>query len=58
MVLQMVARANPANARRTDYFFRVHVYAHRDPKQPTWLVLDEAVPVPRAWFRARKKGED
>jgi len=53
LVLQMVSRGNPANARKTDFFFRVHRYRHWEKRE--WLVDAEAVSVPRAWFKAWKQ---
>jgi len=49
-VLQLVERENPANAKRKDFFFR----EHRLWNDGNWTVADDAVPVPRAWFKARK----
>ena len=61
LVLQLVERPNPANARRKDFYFRVHKYMHRHDHcststiiKPLWVVGEGAVPVPRAWFRAWK----
>ena len=47
MVLQLVEQPNPANARRKDFYFRVHNYNGRS----SWYVDLEACPVPRSWFK-------
>lgn len=47
-VLQLVEQPNPANARRKDFYFRVHEYF---VKGKTWIVRNEACPVPRSWFK-------
>ena len=61
LLLQLVERQNPSNARRKEFFFRVHKYMHRHDHcststiiKPLWGVEEGAVPVPRAWFRAWK----
>ena len=56
LVLQMVSRDNPANARKTEFFFRVHRYWHRAAR--SWTVEEDAQPVPRAWFRAWKPEQE
>lgn len=47
-VLQMVSQPNPANARKTDFYFRIHHYRHLAKK---WSVMDEAILIPREWFK-------
>jgi len=47
LLLQLVVQPNPANARKQDYYFRVH---RLDTQNLIWSVDDEACPVPRAWF--------
>ena len=53
LVLQLVERENPANARRKDFYFREHVFDHKYELK-AWYVEADAVPVPRRWFRAWK----
>lgn len=47
-VLQLVSNPNPANARKIDFYFRVHEYYHAKKE---WFVFDEAHYVPREWFK-------
>jgi len=50
LLLQLVEQPNPANARRKDFYFRVHIYWHRKTDKP-WTVAVEACPVPAMWFK-------
>jgi len=50
LLLQLVEQQNPANARRKDFFFRVHTYWHIKQGEH-WTVADEACPVPAGWFK-------
>lgn len=52
LLLQMVETPNPANARRKDFYFRVHRYFHQDFE---WSVDDEAYKIPREWFQKLKR---
>ena len=62
MVLQLTSTPDPANRRRTLWFFRAHRYHHyRDMTSGEpgyWTVDDEAAPVPREWFKAWKEVRD
>lgn len=51
LLLQLVETPNPANARKKDFFFRVHRYDYLDG---SWSVGDQAWPVPREKFKALK----
>jgi len=55
LLLQLVEQQNPANARRKDYFFRIH---RLDTKNLIWSVDDEACPVPRLWFTKLNKEQE
>jgi len=55
MILQLVARENPANATKVDLFFRVHRYNHRTSRN--WSVDDIALPVPPEWFTKWEEGK-
>ena len=48
-VVQLVQTENPANARRKLFFFRVHNYSFGK-----WKTFEDAVPIPREWFKAFK----
>ena len=48
LLLQLVVQPNPANARKQDYYFRVH---RLDTQNLMWSVDDEACPVPAMWFK-------
>lgn len=55
-LIQLVQTPNPANARKTDYYFRIFVYeANKEASQRTWKKEDEAVSVPREWFKAYRE---
>lgn len=65
-LLQLVQTPDPANARRTKYFFRVHEYRllpgkgsggfGTDNKSARrWTTADIAIDVPDAWFKAVPK---
>lgn len=45
-ILQLIQRKNPANARRKNWFFRVHVY-----QKGKWITLDEAIEIKKEWFK-------
>ena len=51
LLLQLVSMPNPANARKKDFFFRIHRY---NPVTGKWVVDDIAWPVPRDRFRKLK----
>ena len=51
-LLQLVQTIDPANARRKLWFFRVHYYERTSKYHRTWQTKEEAVPVPREWFKA------
>lgn len=53
-LVQLVQTEDPANARRKKWFFRVHEYVWNG-RDRTWVTHDEAVSVPRAWFKAWKE---
>lgn len=52
-LLQLRQTEDPANARRKLWFFRVHRYDFRTSQ---WSTLEQAVPVPRLWFKKYHKG--
>jgi hypothetical protein len=61
---QLVQTQNPANARQTLWFFRVHEYHLISTPTPTcedfiitreWRTLPDAIPVPKEWFKAYKE---
>ena len=51
LVLQLVERPDPANARKKQFYFRIH---RLDTVNNMWTVDDRACFVPRAWFRKLK----
>ena len=60
-LVQLIQTEDPANARRKLWFFRVHYY-HKliepDPIRRKWKTKDEAVPIPKKWFKKYKEGEE
>lgn len=56
-LLQLVQTPNPANARQTLYFFRVHSYGLTLQGGRAWHTKEAAVPVPKEWF-TKFKGEE
>ena len=46
---QLVQTPNPANARKIDYFFRIHEYSG-NPRE--WHIYEKAQPIPKEWFKA------
>jgi hypothetical protein len=63
-LVQLVQTQNPANARQTLWFFRVHEYRLVSTPTPTcedfivtreWRTLPDAIPVPKEWFKAYKE---
>lgn len=64
-LVQLVQTPDPANARRTLWFFRVHrYYPVFDEKQNRyalvrrWETLETAVPVPKEWFKKLKEEKE
>jgi hypothetical protein len=61
-LLQLVQTPDPANGRRTLWFFRVHEYGSKwlktNIKTITWRTYSQAVPVPRVWFKAFKESPE
>ena len=57
-LLQLIQTEDPANARRKLWWFRVHRFAAPAGGARVWETDEEAVRVPREWFRARKDGSD
>jgi len=53
-LLQLRQTEDPANARRKLWFFRVHWF---EQFSRLWMTKDEAVPVPKEWFKAWKEAE-
>jgi len=51
-LLQLIQTIDPANARRKLWFFRVHWF---ETFSKIWMTKDEAVPVPKEWFKAWKE---
>lgn len=69
-LVQLVQTPNPANARQTLWFFRVHEYrlistpAAKVPSKGLlenyilsreWRTLPDAIPVPKEWFKSHKE---
>ena len=57
LVLQLVERQSPVNARSKEWFFRVHEYSgafrsNDERVKRDWMDVCEAIPVPREWFKA------
>ena len=48
-LLQLIQTIDPSNARRKHWFFRVHYY-----DGVLWDTKDDAVQIPREWFKAWK----
>jgi hypothetical protein len=67
-LVQLVQTENPANARQTLWFFRVHEYSKQEivieGKAASfscgriWKVKEEAVSIPKEWFKAYKEQEE
>lgn len=71
-LLQLVQTEDPANARRKLWFFRLHMYVpdscfceDRYPlqdfllgKKRVWKTEENAIPVPREWFKAYKNAQN
>jgi len=62
-LVQLVQTPDPANARRTLYFFRCHVYELANKitlpiNTRLWRTLETAVPVPKEWFTKFKTEEE
>ncbi len=57
-VAQLRTTQDPANRRKKCYYFRVLEYASTIEKPGrSWIVWEDAVEVPRAWFKATSKVE-
>lgn len=57
-LVQLRQTEDPANARRKKWFFRVHEYQYifiDDRHDREWVTHDQAVDVPREWFKAWKE---
>lgn len=54
LLVQLIQTIDPANARRKKWFFRVHVFNQSEKK---WSTLDEAVEIPKDWFKAFREEE-
>lgn len=51
-LLQLVQTPDPANARRTKYFFRIFAYLPLGESQKrSWVQREIAIDVPREWFK-------
>jgi len=57
-LVQLVQTPDPANARKTLWFFRVHEYIHGSWEGRQWWTRHNAVPVPAEWFKSFKTGEE
>lgn len=57
LIAQLRAQPDPNNRRRLQHWFRVHEYARNTG---TWELWDQAIRVPREWFKALPKeaGQD
>lgn len=53
-LVQLRQTEDPANARRKKWFFRVHEYCFNGLDSREWITHDDAVDVPREWFKAWK----
>ena len=51
-LVQLRQTEDPANARRKLWFFRVHIY-----EDGVWSTSEDAVVIPREWFKAWKEPE-
>ncbi len=51
-ILQLVATKNPGRGARKLWFFRVYEYK---AKQKVWFFKQDAIPVPRGWFKKWSK---
>jgi hypothetical protein len=60
MVLQLTSTPDPANNRKTLWFFRVHdlLRVMSEPYRTTWEVDETACLVPAEWFKAYKPEGD
>lgn len=58
-VVQLIQTENPANARKKDWWFRVHIYLLYvgGGHERRWHTLDKAIAVPKEWFKAFKNRE-
>jgi hypothetical protein len=59
-LVQLIQAPDPTNARKTQYFFRVHTFAeHTSPDgwKRQWKTLETAIPVPREWFKCFREKE-
>jgi len=60
-LVQLVQTPDPANARRTKYYFRVHEYllggeSKKDSGNGRgWITHEVAIDVPKEWFKAAPK---
>lgn len=50
-LLQLVERADPVNARRKQWFFRIHFLRHKG----VWMAVESVIPVENKWFKAWKE---
>lgn len=57
-LVQLVQTENPANARLTSWFFRVHSYGLTLQGNRIWHTKETAIPVPKEWFIAYKTEEE
>ena len=53
-LLQLVQTEDPANARRTMWWFRVHRYEPLHSGRREWALDKQAVEIPPEWFKRRK----
>ncbi len=58
-LLQLVSTENPGKGARKLWFFRVYEYlfGELEGKRWAWLLHQEAIPVPKEWFKAYKKDD-
>jgi hypothetical protein len=54
LLLQLVQTPDPANGKKTLWFFRVHGYKiYLSRVNRVWQTDDQAVPVPKEWFHKK-----
>lgn len=53
-VFELRTIPNPVNRAVHDHFFRVHEF---NKQKGDWTIWDEAIPVPRSWFKVNKPEE-
>ena len=53
-MVQLIQIEDPANSRKKLWFFRVHSYYWYGKEGRKWTTFDEAVEIPKEWFKAHK----